>query len=86
MKRTIGKDKVSVKWGDDVIFRLKPCPFCGSTKLELSFHPSSEGLYPNIFCTECGATVRAITNSGKHKDSLNLVDLWNTRFEGGELV
>jgi len=47
---------------------LKPCPFCGSTNIRKNF-----GIFPELFCSECEATIYAYDN---YED---LDKSWNTR-------
>jgi len=47
---------------------LRPCPFCGSTNIRKNF-----GIFPELFCGECEATIYAYDN---YED---LDKSWNTR-------
>jgi len=47
---------------------LKPCPFCGNKNIRKNF-----GIFPELFCSECEATIYAYD---EHED---LAKSWNTR-------
>ena len=53
-------------------YRLKPCPFCGSNKLEMV--PAK--IYPTFFieCLGCGAC-----SGGNYKTEKRTAEMWNTR-------
>jgi len=48
--------------------KLKPCPFCGNKNIRKNF-----GIFPELFCSECEATIYAYD---EHED---LAKSWNTR-------
>lgn len=67
---------------------LKPCPFCGSEKIDLHLplqmvHWSFWG----IGCTECGANFERRANTNDPDDPewerarIEIVDLWNRRMK-----
>jgi len=47
---------------------LRPCPFCGNKNIRKNF-----GIFPELFCSECEATIYAYD---EHED---LAKSWNTR-------
>lgn len=51
--------------------RLKPCPFCGSNKVEIVHHT---GLAPRIVCFNCGVEIEGGTTT-------IVVGKWNRRHE-----
>ena len=40
--------------------RLKPCPFCGDTDVELRWRDGRNGLYGFVQCNYCGAQTRTL--------------------------
>ena len=77
-------EKTKVKW-NEVEVDLKPCPFCGESKLKLELstigntHPLTTS---QIACENCGAVVRArYPEDGDIKDTLLLVSMWNSRYD-----
>ena len=73
-----------VKW-NEVEVELKPCPFCGKTKLKLEL-TTIGGVSPRttsqITCENCGAIVRAEYPEDREiKDTLLLVGTWNSRYD-----
>ena len=56
--------------------KLKPCPFCGSTEINLD--PGSPGYgYPSINCQNCEAEGPYIES----EDEDVLRDAWNNRYK-----
>lgn len=51
--------------------KLKPCPFCGSKRIEIS----SNGIVCVVYCTNC----KASTNLAERKE--DAIYLWNKRAE-----
>lgn len=57
---------------------LKPCPFCGSSRVVYRNYDEYDGQYMQsheIACLHCGARL-----NGKHKS--DAINKWNTRKEG----
>lgn len=73
--------------------KLKPCPFCGSTKLTVVSKHNGTHYYcgtdsVSVRCSKCyarGSTVSCKVVKGKHGDvdetKQKAIELWNTRFE-----
>ncbi len=53
--------------------KLKPCPFCGSSEVELDMYVGIEGFYYSVSCHNCGCKLW-----GKNTEK-KAIDLWNTR-------
>ena len=51
---------------------LKPCPFCGGTKLEIT-NPVGAGSFANITCLDCYAT------GGLGITKQDAINKWNIR-------
>ena len=51
---------------------LKPCPFCGGTKLEIT-NPMGAGSFANITCLDCYAT------GGLGITKQDAINKWNIR-------
>ena len=72
---------------------LKPCPFCGSTKLTVVSKHNGTHYYCGthsftVRCNKCyarGSTSSCKVEKGKHNDEKEArqraIELWNTRFE-----
>ena len=54
------------------MIELKPCPFCGGTKLETT-NPMGAGSFANITCLDCYAT------GGLGITKQDAINKWNIR-------
>ena len=80
---------------DDDLQELKPCPFCGSTKLKVESKHNGTHYYSGthtatVRCNKCharGSTASCKVEKGKYSaDELTkqrAIDLWNRRVENG---
>ena len=55
------------------LIRLKPCPFCGSTKIEKGHTTGIDGPFTWISCRKCGAS------SAIKGTVLDAIAVWNLR-------
>ena len=65
--------KKSEKVNESQIDILKPCPFCGSTEVEIDGRDEGYG----VLCRNCG--VWATSGLWWFNDSKDAIELWNRR-------
>jgi Lar family restriction alleviation protein len=58
--------------------QLKPCPFCGSTRIEKGTLEGIEGPVTWISCTLCGAS------TGLKGKAIDAIASWNLRIDRAE--
>ena len=62
--------------------KLKPCPYCGSEELDISYHymmgeRNGKRTGTQIYCKKCGAYGPMF--KGRHEDENMAAECWNTR-------
>ena len=59
---------------DNITYKLKPCPFCGSTDVETIYRFDGNGSH-SVMCQRCGA------QSAPCDTEQYATEKWNTRVE-----
>ena len=75
---------VMIRFVEDV----KPCPFCGGTKIVVQELDDDSGVpasidstYFSVWCSSCSATIASFDDTSEQK----AIEHWNTRVKCGDV-